>query len=69
MTTYEEFEAAVEAAKQAFPAWRNTPVTVRQRIMFKFQELIRRDIVRAMRYSLLTIFLVVHALPRNIVIS
>ncbi|KAI5669729.1 hypothetical protein M9H77_19582 [Catharanthus roseus] len=44
LTTYEEFEAAVEAAKQAFPAWRNTPVTVRQRIMFKFQELIRRDI-------------------------
>lgn len=44
LSTYEEFKAAVGAAKQAFPAWRNTPVTVRQRIMFKFQELIRRDI-------------------------
>ncbi|KAL3527502.1 hypothetical protein ACH5RR_012158 [Cinchona calisaya] len=44
LTTYEEFKAAVAAAKQAFPMWRNTPVTIRQRIMFKFQELIRRVI-------------------------
>ncbi|KAG8383628.1 hypothetical protein BUALT_Bualt04G0033800 [Buddleja alternifolia] len=44
MTTYEELEAAVVAAKQAFPAWKNTPVSTRQRIMFKLQELVRRDI-------------------------
>ncbi|KAL7230558.1 hypothetical protein ACSBR2_008933 [Camellia fascicularis] len=44
LTTYEEFKAAVSAAKQAFSLWKNTPVTTRQRIMFKFQELIRRDI-------------------------
>ncbi|KAF2294234.1 hypothetical protein GH714_008441 [Hevea brasiliensis] len=44
-TTNEEFKQAVSAAKQAFPSWRNTPVTTRQRIMFKLQELIRRDIV------------------------
>ncbi|KAI3451266.1 hypothetical protein Pfo_007931 [Paulownia fortunei] len=44
MTTYEEFKAAVIAAKQAFPAWKNTPVSTRQRIMFKLQELIHRDI-------------------------
>ncbi|XP_057962119.1 uncharacterized protein LOC131153671 isoform X2 [Malania oleifera] len=44
LTTYEEFKAAVRAAKQAFPSWRNTPVTTRQRIMFKLQELILRDI-------------------------
>lgn len=43
LTTNEEFKAAVSAAKQAFPSWRNTPVTTRQRVMFKFQELIRRD--------------------------
>ncbi|KAI9176997.1 hypothetical protein LWI28_009708 [Acer negundo] len=43
LTTNEEFKAAVSAAKQAFPSWRNTPITTRQRIMFKFQELIRRD--------------------------
>ncbi|XP_028082017.1 methylmalonate-semialdehyde dehydrogenase [acylating], mitochondrial-like, partial [Camellia sinensis] len=44
LTTYEEFKAAVSAAKQAFSLWKNTPVTARQRIMFKLQELIRRDI-------------------------
>ncbi|KAG9440166.1 hypothetical protein H6P81_020331 [Aristolochia fimbriata] len=44
LTTNEEFKAAVEAAKKAFPSWKNTPVTTRQRVMLKFQELIRRDI-------------------------
>ncbi|KAK7412178.1 hypothetical protein VNO78_03628 [Psophocarpus tetragonolobus] len=43
-TTEEEFKAAVSAAKKAFPSWRNTPITKRQRVMLKFQELIRRDI-------------------------
>ncbi|CAI9104140.1 OLC1v1002762C1 [Oldenlandia corymbosa var. corymbosa] len=43
-TTSEEFKAAVFAAKRAFPMWRNTPITTRQRIMFKLQELIRRDV-------------------------
>ncbi|KAH7517649.1 hypothetical protein FEM48_Zijuj09G0087000 [Ziziphus jujuba var. spinosa] len=43
LTTNEEFKAAVSAAKKAFPSWRNTPVTTRQRIMFKLQQLIRRD--------------------------
>ncbi|KAL2531280.1 Methylmalonate-semialdehyde dehydrogenase (CoA acylating) [Abeliophyllum distichum] len=44
MTTYEEFKAAVSAAKQAFPAWKNTAAPTRRRIMFKLEELIRRDI-------------------------
>ncbi|PON93694.1 Methylmalonate-semialdehyde dehydrogenase, partial [Trema orientale] len=44
LTTIEEFKAAVFSAKRAFPPWRNTPIITRQRIMFKFQELIRRDI-------------------------
>ncbi|KAM2994214.1 hypothetical protein FF2_046212 [Malus domestica] len=44
LTTTEEFKAAVSAAKKAFQSWRNTPVTARQRVMFKLQELIRRDI-------------------------
>ncbi|XP_044505885.1 methylmalonate-semialdehyde dehydrogenase [acylating], mitochondrial-like isoform X3 [Mangifera indica] len=43
-TTYEEFKDAVNVAKKAFPSWKNTPVTTRQHIMFKFQELIIRDI-------------------------
>lgn len=46
LTTDDEFKAAVFAAKRAFRLWRDTSVTLRQRIMFKFQELIRRDIVR-----------------------
>ncbi|KAL7236083.1 hypothetical protein ACSBR1_019366 [Camellia fascicularis] len=44
LTSPEEFRASVFAAKRAFPSWRNTPVTTRQRIMFKLQDLIRRDI-------------------------
>ncbi|KAF4353447.1 hypothetical protein F8388_005049 [Cannabis sativa] len=44
ISTYEEFKAAVSSAKQAFPLWKNTPITTRQRIMFKLQELISRDI-------------------------
>ncbi|EEF29994.1 methylmalonate-semialdehyde dehydrogenase, putative [Ricinus communis] len=43
LTTYEEFKDAVIAAKKAFPLWKNTPIATRQRIMFKLQELIRRD--------------------------
>ncbi|PWA54466.1 aldehyde dehydrogenase 6B2 [Artemisia annua] len=43
LTKDEEFKAAVSAAKQAFPSWRNTPITTRQRVMLKLQELIRRD--------------------------
>ncbi|KAL9461123.1 hypothetical protein AB3S75_004172 [Citrus x aurantiifolia] len=49
LTTYEEFKDAVDAAKRAFPAWKNTPVATRQRIMFKLQELIRRDIDKLAR--------------------
>ncbi|XP_020251476.1 methylmalonate-semialdehyde dehydrogenase [acylating], mitochondrial-like isoform X2 [Asparagus officinalis] len=42
LTTDKEFKAAVSAAKKDFPKWKNTPVTSRQRVMFKLQELIRR---------------------------
>lgn len=43
LTTHEEFDAAVAVAKEAFKTWKNTPITARQRIMLKLQELIRRD--------------------------
>lgn len=46
-TTEAEFEAAVAAAKAAFPAWRSTPVSVRQRVMLKLQHLIRENMVCA----------------------
>lgn len=42
-TTAAEFNAAVASAKAAFPAWRATPVPTRQRVMLKFQELIRAN--------------------------
>lgn len=43
LTTHQEFESAVAVAKEAFKTWKNTPVTARQRVMLKLQELIRRD--------------------------
>ncbi|XP_060167966.1 methylmalonate-semialdehyde dehydrogenase [acylating], mitochondrial isoform X1 [Lycium barbarum] len=43
LTTDKEFKSAVSAAKEAFPSWRNTPITTRQRVMLKFQELIRKN--------------------------
>ncbi|KAK9829200.1 hypothetical protein WJX72_004455 [[Myrmecia] bisecta] len=42
-TTPAEFNAAVQAAKDAFPAWRRTPVPHRLRVMFKLQQLIREN--------------------------
>lgn len=45
LTTADEFRAAVDAAKTAFPGWRSTPVTARQRVMLKYQELIRANMV------------------------
>lgn len=45
-TTSAEFEAAVAAARDAFPAWRRTPVSVRQRVMLRLQHLIREHTVR-----------------------
>jgi malonate-semialdehyde dehydrogenase (acetylating)/methylmalonate-semialdehyde dehydrogenase len=44
--TAEEVDAAVRAAHKAFPAWRETPIGVRMRIMLKFQALIREHTKR-----------------------
>lgn len=41
--TTQEFDAAVASAKAAFPAWHRTPVSKRQRVMFEFAELIRKN--------------------------
>eukprot|EP01110_Echinostelium_bisporum_P007224 TRINITY_DN2769_c0_g1_i1.p1 TRINITY_DN2769_c0_g1~~TRINITY_DN2769_c0_g1_i1.p1 ORF type:complete len:529 (+),score=266.52 TRINITY_DN2769_c0_g1_i1:30-1616(+) len=43
LCTEEEMRAASDAAQAAFPEWRNTSVSNRVRVMFKLQELIRRD--------------------------
>ena len=44
-TTEREFNAAIQAAKDAYPKWRNTALPTRSRVMFKFQELIRQHMV------------------------
>jgi malonate-semialdehyde dehydrogenase (acetylating)/methylmalonate-semialdehyde dehydrogenase len=41
LTTPGEFEAAVASAKAAFPAWRDTPVSQRQRVLFRLHALVR----------------------------
>lgn len=38
-----EVDAAVRAAHDAFPAWADTPVVERARVMFRFRALIERD--------------------------
>ncbi|XP_078001211.1 putative methylmalonate-semialdehyde/malonate-semialdehyde dehydrogenase [acylating], mitochondrial [Glandiceps talaboti] len=43
-TTQSEMEAAVAAAKAAFPAWSDSSILTRQQIMFKFQALIRENL-------------------------
>ncbi|BFZ55895.1 aldehyde dehydrogenase (NADP(+)) ald6 [Savitreella phatthalungensis] len=42
-STREEMDAAVAAAKEAFPKWRATSILHRQQVMFKLAQLIRRD--------------------------
>lgn len=43
MSTGADVEAAVASAARAFPAWSQTPVLRRARVMFRFKELIERD--------------------------
>lgn len=40
LATQDEMKAATQAASNAFKTWRETPVSSRQRVMFKFQQLI-----------------------------
>ncbi|MGB9104186.1 MAG: CoA-acylating methylmalonate-semialdehyde dehydrogenase [Terriglobales bacterium] len=40
--TNDEISAAVEAAQQAFPAWSQTPVLQRARVMFKYRQLLEQ---------------------------
>jgi malonate-semialdehyde dehydrogenase (acetylating) / methylmalonate-semialdehyde dehydrogenase len=42
-STDAELQAAVDSAKKAFPAWRNTSIMTRQQIMFKFVNLVREN--------------------------
>jgi malonate-semialdehyde dehydrogenase (acetylating)/methylmalonate-semialdehyde dehydrogenase len=42
LSTGEDLDRAVAAAKNAFPAWRDTPPVVRARVMFRFRELLEK---------------------------
>src|SRR4051794_11015905 len=42
----DEVNAAVEAAAAAFPAWRDTPVVERARVMFRYRQLIEENFDR-----------------------
>ncbi len=43
LSTREDLDAAVAAAEKAFPQWRDTPVTVRVRALFRFRELLNES--------------------------
>ncbi len=40
LASKETVQEAINAAQAAFPAWRNTPVTKRARVMVKFKQLL-----------------------------
>ena len=42
-TTPEEISAAVEAARNAFPAWSKTPVLQRCRVLFKYRQILEEN--------------------------
>ena len=42
--TLEEVNAAVAAAAAAYPAWRNTPIPERIQLMFRFKQLLDRNL-------------------------
>ena len=44
LCTTEEVDDAVNAAAQAFPAWRDTPVFKRVQIMFKFKQILDQHV-------------------------
>ena len=45
-STANEIQEAVAAAGEAFESWRNTPISTRARLFFRFQELIRKNMDR-----------------------
>lgn len=44
-STQDEMQAAVDAAKEAFKTWSETSVLTRQQVMFKYQDIIKKNIV------------------------
>ena len=46
-STQDEMNAAVDAAKRAFKPWSETSILTRQQTMFKYQQLIKENMVEA----------------------
>ena len=44
-STPQEMQAAVDSCKEAFKTWKNTTPLTRQQIMFKYQSLIKQNMV------------------------
>jgi malonate-semialdehyde dehydrogenase (acetylating)/methylmalonate-semialdehyde dehydrogenase len=42
LATVETVQAAIDSARQAFPAWRNTPAAKRAQVMFRFKQLLEQ---------------------------
>src|ERR671926_841194 len=43
LSTSDDVDAAVEAARRAFPAWRETPVNARAQVLYKFKALLEQN--------------------------
>jgi len=51
-TTKQEFDAAVNFAKEAFKTWKNVPITTKQRYMFDYLKLLKENQVKKYFYFL-----------------
>ena len=46
LASRETIQQAIDAAKAAFPAWRNTPPAKRAQVMFRFKQLLEQNEAR-----------------------
>src|SRR5512142_1029018 len=42
LSTVADVDAAVQAAAQAFPAWRDTPVNARAQVLYRYKQLLEQ---------------------------
>ena len=46
LASRETIQSAIDSAKAAFPAWRNTPAARRAQVMFRFKQLLEQNEAR-----------------------
>ena len=46
LASRETIQQAIDSAKSAFPAWRNTPAAKRAQVMFRFKQLLEQNEAR-----------------------